>query len=241
MGDSAKQKAGFHTTKWTLICQAGGMSPQQRELATETLCRIYWEPVYWFVLRSEGDAHRARDLTQGFFQDILARDLFGSAEKDKGRFRSYLLAACKNFLAKDFQKNSAEKRGGNRKHFSLDFHRTESFDIASGQGTPDQIYDRQWALTVLAQVMNRLAEDYRNKGKEELFEQLKHRLTAADRGQGYQEIGQSLGLSEAAVKMQVHRMKKKYRIFLRETVESIVASPDEVDEEIGYLFTALSY
>lgn len=241
MSDSNLESNRFHTTKWTLVCQAGGLSSDQKLEATEQLCKIYWKPVYLFVLKSAGDIDRARDLTQGFFQDMLSRNIFGTAEKEKGKFRSYLLAACKNYLAKDFQKESAEKRGGNRKHFSLDFDGPDTVDMIADQRTPEQIFDRQWAIAVLAQVMKQLEENYRGKGKGPLFDQLKHRLTSnADTG-GYQEIGKKLGISESAVKMQIYRMKKKYRMVLRETVENIVQNPDLVDEEIEYLFIALSF
>lgn len=231
--------ARFATTRWSLIRAAGHDDGFAARRALSELCELYWFPIYSFVRRRGNDHDRALDLTQGFFARLLERDGLASADPAKGRFRSYLLAACQHFLANQHDFASARKRGGGEPLLSLNLDNADSrygLEPADGQ-TAEQEFERRWALTLLEQTLAGLRAEYVEAGKEALFEPLKGTLTGES--ESHANIASELGLSEGAVKVAAHRLRQRYRERLRAAIAETVDSPDEIDDEIRALFAAL--
>jgi len=235
--------AQFTPTHWSMVLAAAGHSDSTHARdALEKLCRNYWLPIYVFIRRRGHDAHDAQDLTQEFFARLLEKNFLAGVDREKGRFRSFLLASVKHFLANEWDKASAQKRGGGRIPISIDAAAAESsfgLEPASAM-TPERIFERRWALALLDQVLRRLREEYTRDGKAEQFEQLKPTLTEASRSVPYAQIAVHLGASEGAVKVAVHRLRQRYRELLRAEIADTVASPAEIDDEIRNLFAALA-
>ena len=232
----------FAATRWTIVVAAGqGQSPQATR-ALEDLCRAYWSPLYAYVRRCGYEAHEAEDLTQEFFARLLAKNYLADVTREKGKFRSFLLASLKHFLANEWDRARAKKRGGEHTHISLDAqaaetrYRSEPMDESSA----DKVLDRQWTLTLLELVLARLNAEYADAGKAELFECLKVYLTAVKGTVPYAAVATKLGTTEGAVKVAVHRLRQRYRQLLREEIAHTVASPAEIDGEIRHLFAAFS-
>ena len=222
----------FGATRWTMVlAAAGGGDSTSARTAIEELCRIYWKPVHAYVLRRGHAAHEAEDLTQEFFLRLLAKNWLESVDRAKGRFRAFLLASLKHFLANEWDREQTLKRGGGREHVPFDAL-NEPVDHLS----PDKAFDRQWALTVLDQVLARLRAEYRLNGKENLFDEFKEFLAGGE--ESYAAVAARCGLSEGAVKVSVHRLRRRYRKMLREEVAQTVAEPEQVDPEIRRLFAA---
>jgi RNA polymerase sigma factor (sigma-70 family) len=230
----------FAATRWTLVLSAARESEAPRTAALAELCRIYWYPLYAFIRRQGAESHAAEDLTQEFFARLLDREFFAKADRRKGKFRTFLLAALKNFLANERDRARAGKRGGGRIVFPLDALDAESRYGAepSHDLTPERLFERQWALTVLQQVLLRLQSEFSAEGKAELFETLKCFLTGG-REETYAEVSRRLEMSEGAVKTAVHRLRRRYRELLREEITHTVARPEEIEEEIRYLRSCL--
>ena len=205
------------------------------------LCQTYWYPLYAFVRRQGYDAEEAKDLTQEFFLRFLRGNYLKKVKPSLGRFRSYLLAAIKHFLANEWDRASAKKRGGGQVPLSLDFQDAEGRyrSEPSHQLTPEKIFQKRWALTLLESVLKRLREEYAQSGKERLFDYLKQYLIAENGRVSYREVAQRLDMSEAAVKVAVHRLRKRYRRLLRLEIAQTVADPSEIEDEIKELFAAL--
>ncbi len=233
----------FQPTRWSrILAAADSESPRHDEHLAE-LCRIYWRPIYHFV-RSRGlGAHEAEDLTQEFLAQVATGRILKVADPLKGRFRSFLLKCCKNFLLNAHKRESALKRGGGHQIVSLDesMEHGSGYDPAGVDSTPDEIFDRQWALALLRRVLDRLETFYREDGRGEMFKLLKGTLTAEPLDETYVQIGARLGMSEANVKVAVHRMRQKYRDFIRAEIAETVAAPGEIDEEIRVLLEALRH
>jgi RNA polymerase sigma-70 factor (ECF subfamily) len=232
----------FLPTRWTVVLAAGSDDSPEAHDALEKLCRAYWPPIYAFVRRQGHSPHDAQDLTQGFFARLLDKNCIAEADRSKGRFRSFLLGTLKHFLANEWDKAKAQKRGGGKTLIPIDAESVESscgMELAD-QLTADKVFERRWALTLLDQVLRRLREDFARDGKENLFEQLKQTLTEASRSVPYAEIAVRLGTSEGAIKVAAHRLRQRYRELLRAEIASTVARPEEVDDEIRNLFAALS-
>jgi len=203
----------------------------------ERLCETYWYPLYAYVRRRGYSPHDAQDLTQSFFQCLLARESLANADPVKGRFRSFILGAMNHFLAKEWARVRAQKRGGGRP--------TLSFDAAVGEerfaleradeASPDKIFDKEWATALLDKVLGLLEEDYRHDGKSELFNALRQTLAGSSQRQPYALLAGQLKMKEGAVKTAVHRLRKRYRQILEAEIANTVASPDEVREEMAYL------
>lgn len=223
------------------MAAARGDSTRARA-ALEKLCANYWYPLYAFVRRLGHNAHDAEDLVQSFFAVCLEKNYLGAAEESKGRFRSFLLLALKRFLANEWDKARALKRGGTQTTISLDSLMAEQrYALEPAEPlTADKLFERRWALTLLDQVVNRLRDEQSAAGKCEQFEQLKECITAAGRGTPYAELAERLGTSEGAVKVMVHRLRQRYRELLEEEIANTVASPEEIDEERRHLLAALS-
>jgi RNA polymerase sigma-70 factor (ECF subfamily) len=232
----------FVTTHWSLVVSAGRNDTPHARDALEKLCRSYWFPIYAFVRRQGHGPHDAQDLTQEFFARLLEKKQLAGADPVRGRFRSFLLASLKHFLANEWDKANAQKRGGGRVLIPIDVATAETscgFEPADNL-TADIIFERRWALTLLEHVLGRLRAEYVRDGKENLFEQLKPTLTEASRTVAYAEIATRLGTTEGAVKVAVHRLRQRYREVLRAEIADTVASPGEVDDEIRNLFAALA-
>jgi RNA polymerase sigma-70 factor (ECF subfamily) len=230
----------FVTTQWSVVLAAQGRSAAAQE-ALETLCRRYWRPLYGFVRRRGASPEEAEDLTQAFFARLLERRDLDAVRREKGRLRSYLLVALKNFLANERARGMAMKRGEGKQLISLDELRSSEgagFEPADPVSL-DRIFERNWATTVLDQVLARLAEEYRASGNGPLFERLEE-LLADDEGRASQaEIAAALDLTENALKQAFHRFRLRYRQLLREEVADTVAMPGDIESELRHLIAAL--
>jgi RNA polymerase sigma-70 factor (ECF subfamily) len=234
--------AGFAATRWTVVLAAarGRASPLATE-AMEELCRTYWYPLYAYVRRRGHDSHEAEDLTQEFFARLLAKEYLAGVDRRKGKFRAFLLAAMKHFLANEWDRLRAQKRGGGRRIVSLDASSAESrYHLEPAHHlTPEKLFERQWALSVLDRVLARLEAESSAEGKQTAFAGLKRFLTAGRKSARYAEVAAELGMSEGAVKVAVHRMRRRYRELLWEEISQTVAGPEEIDDEIHYLLSCL--
>ncbi len=232
----------FVTTHWSLVVSAGRNDTPHARDALEKLCRTYWFPIYAFVRRQGHNPHDAQDLTQEFFARLLEQKTLAVADPARGRFRSFLLASLKHFLANEWDKTKAQKRGGGQILIPIDVATAESscgIDPADHL-TAEKIFERRWALTLLDQVLRRLRAEYVRDGKKNLFEQLKPTLTEVSRSVRYAEIAARLGTGEGAIKVAVHRLRLRYREVLRAEIADTVANPAEVEDEIRNLFAALA-
>jgi len=231
----------FATTHWSIVLAAGARQSAAGTQALATLCETYWYPLYAYVRRRGLDAHEAQDLTQGFFAHLLDSEAVGVATPDRGRFRSFLLASLQNFLANHWRKENAQKRGGGKSILSLDWTKGEERYVAepAHDSTAEKIYERRWAMTLLAQVMEALAVEYRANGKAALFDNLKSHLGGSLDGLPYAELAAKIGMSVGSIKVAVHRLRRRCGDLLREKIAETVEMPDDVDRELQELFAAL--
>ncbi|MHC4158436.1 MAG: RNA polymerase sigma factor [Planctomycetota bacterium] len=234
----------FATTHWSVVGAAKGDEVSQtcaRE-ALEELCRAYWYPLYAFVRSRGHSAIDAQDLTQGFFARIMEKQSIRLADPKRGKFRSFLLASLKNFIADEYDRRQAQKRGGGKNIFSLDFESAEGqYSLEpKDEMTPEKLFERSWAITMLRNTLDRLSGEYKSERKKQLFEHLKIYLTTDKQTATYNDIAEKLQMAEGAVKVAVHRLRKQYRELLKEEIAQTVESENEVDEEINELFKALS-
>jgi RNA polymerase sigma factor (sigma-70 family) len=241
MEPSAPGPRSFETTRWSLVVSAGQIGTPESKEALATLCSLYWYPIYLFVRRRGYNADEAVDLTQGFFTRLLEKNDLATADRSRGRFRSWLLGCLKHFLANEWDRSHALKRGGGKSVLSIDAEDAEGRYLRepSHDMTPERIYDRRWALTMLDQTLDTLKEECKRNGKTKLFEALKPSLAGEGRDEGYAQIGSQLGMSEGAVKVAAHRLRARYRDILRIRIGETVDTEQAVDEEIKDLFEAL--
>ena len=231
--------AHFATTHWSVVLAAGGDSAE-RSHALEQLCRTYWYPLYAFVRRSGHSAHDAQDLTQAFFAELFRKNYFRAADRERGRFRSFLLTALRHFLSHEWEKGQAAKRGGGVTPLSWDEQSAEDsyrLEPIAATATPERMYDRTWALRVFQQALERLRQESVRQGKESQFEQIKSYLTQEPGDGDYAALAKTLGLSPNAVAVAVHRSRQRYAALVRESVAETVAQPGQVDEELAYLIS----
>ena len=232
----------FTTTHWSVVLASGQTTEPAAQKALETLCRTYWYPLYAYVRHLGNDEDAAKDLTQAFFARLLEKNYLAQANREKGKFRSFLLGALKHFLADEWDKTQAQKRGGGRVLLSLDDdtaeeqYRLEPVDETS----PDKLFDRRWALSTLEQAANRLRKEYHDGGKGELFEQLQGFLSGSADDSGYAAAAARMGMSENTLKSYVRRLRLRNREILREVIADTVASAGQIDEELRDLFAALA-
>jgi len=233
---------GFPATHWTVVLAAGSRRTVQSDRALEELCRAYWFPLYAYVRRHSRSREDAEDLTQAFFARFLEKNYLEGVRAEKGRFRAFLLAALKHFLANQWDKARAEKRGGNATHLSLDWKTADTqFQIAaSSELSPDKAFDREWAMALLAQVIQRLQAECEAEGRAWQFAELKIFLTAGKGAIPYASAAGALGVSEEATRAAVHRLRKRYRQLLREEIAETLADSGQVDEEMCALFGAFA-
>ena len=231
----------FASTRWSLVLAAArGDAPDARS-ALAALCQIYWYPLYAFVRRSGYSADDARDMTQEFFAKLLEKHYLQAADSERGRFRSFLLTALERFLSKEWDRARSIKRGGGRKILSLDFEQGERrFRLEPVTDvTAEIIYERRWALTLLDQVMARLRDDSERAGKGNEFDRLKIFLTGEAAAPSYREVAVALGMTEGAVKVAVHRLRRRFREFVMAEIAQTVSAPEDADEELRHLFEAI--
>jgi RNA polymerase sigma-70 factor (ECF subfamily) len=235
-------RASFDTTHWSLVLAARRRSdPEQARAALAALCQAYWYPLYAFVRRKGYDADVAQDLVQGFFARLLEKDDLQDVDPAKGRFRSFLMAACAHFLANRRDYERAQKRGG-RPPLSIDAAEAERRygREPSHTLTPERLFLRRWATTLLDGVLERLQSEMADAGKAGQFEALKPALLGESDAASYRRLGEAAGISEGAARVAAHRMRKRYRELLHEEVGRTLANPEEVEEEIRDLFGALA-
>jgi DNA-directed RNA polymerase specialized sigma24 family protein len=232
--------AWFVTTHWSVVLSAREKDFPQSAAALETLCRTYWYPLYAYLRRQGRPPHDAQDLTQGFFARLLQKDYLDAAAREKGKFRTFLLVALKRFLANEWDREHAQKRGGFAPIVPIDQEFAESRLAAdpSPNVQPDVLYDRQWAMTLLERAMCQLREEYVASGRARLFEYLQSCLVREESALPYSQVAARLNLTEAAVKMAVHRLRARYREILRAEIAHTVSSREEVEEEVRHLFFA---
>jgi RNA polymerase sigma-70 factor (ECF subfamily) len=228
-------------TRWSVVRTAGQDSSPDAKAALAQLCSVYWFPLYAYVRHQGHSVHDAQDLTQGFFAAFLAGDYLGGLAPEKGKFRAFLLACLKHFLSNQRDRERALKRGGDQVPVSWDAMDAEQrlahqprHDLA-----PDRLYEREWALTLLDHVLMRLEEEMVRGGKKRQFECLKGCLAINRESLPYAEVAEQLEVSEGAVKVAVHRLRRRYRRMLREEIAHTVMAPDMVDDELQALFAAL--
>jgi RNA polymerase sigma-70 factor (ECF subfamily) len=214
----------------------------QAQAALEKLCQTYWYPIYLFIRRQGYSVHDAQDLTQEFFARLLEKNWIAHADRSRGRFRSFLLLVLKRFLAVQWRRANAQKRAGNLHCLPLllDTAETRYTREPADTRTPEQAYEKQWALTILEMVLSRLRSEYEQYGRGRLFDALKPCLTGSRDSQPYAALAATLDMSEGAVKVAVHRLRERYRERLRTEIAGTVASPADVELELRHLFRVLS-
>jgi RNA polymerase sigma-70 factor (ECF subfamily) len=240
---TAAQRPGevwFGTTHWSVVLTAGRSDTTQAQAALETLCQTYWYPLYAYMRRRGHSPEDAQDLTQEFFARLLAGNWVGDADRAKGRFRTFLLTALNRFLANEWDRQHALKRGGFAPVLSIDEELAESRFASEPAHNlqPDVLFERQWAMALLERTVARLREEYAATGRARLFECLQGCLAKDESALPYAEIAVRLNLTEAAIKMAVQRLRARYREILRAEIADTVSSPEEIEEEIRHLFSA---
>jgi len=238
---SHSRRERFRTTEWSLVVAAGSSRDPASRQALERLCSIYWYPVYGFVRGHGHDASAAQDLAQEFFLRLIEKRALGAASRERGRFRSFLLASVKNFLANERDRERAARRGGGCTFLPLD---SQSGEIRYSREpvdnrTPDKAFEKRWALALLDRALDRLREEAGRRENPERFARLSRFLTEDSPEVSYRQIANDLGMTEAAVKAAIHRLRKRFGQLLRDEVGRTVDDPARIDEEIRYLFTAM--
>jgi RNA polymerase sigma factor (sigma-70 family) len=235
---------GFPNTIWSEIVAAADDSTARSRQALQSLCSSYWYPLYAFVRRHTLDREEAEDLTQAFFARLLQKGYLNEYRRERGRFRTFLLACLKHFLANERDRASARKRHGSGPNLPLevDFGEAEGRLLRelSDNQTPQALYEHQWALSVVQRVQTRIAREYERAGKALQFESLRVFVTDESSPLPYREIAVQLGTTEGALKVTVHRLRRRFRELLRDEIAQTVAAPEEVQQEIDFLMSILS-
>ena len=232
----------FATTKWTVVLTAGRNTRPRAQRALQELCRIYWYPLYVYVRRRGHSKEDAEDLTQGFFARFLQGNYLETVSKEKGRFRAFLLASLKHFLANEYDRANRQKRGGGQRLFSLDWQEAENryrIDPAD-ELSPDKLYDRAWAVTLLECVLARLRDESVRDGRLDQFQRLRAFLMLGKSAIRYAETAAALNVTEGALRVTVHRLRRRYRELLIEEISQTLSDPAMAAQEIKALFTAVA-
>jgi DNA-directed RNA polymerase specialized sigma24 family protein len=235
-----KRAMPFRTTHWSVVLEAQSESPAAQK-ALEKLCRVYWRPIYSFVLRQGITPEQAEDVTQGFFADLLEHKSLTAVRKEKGRFRSYLLGALKYFLADERRRAMAIKRGKGQRLIPLEeLSADERKEMESTDTvTAEQIYERRWASTVLEHVLALLKNEYVAAGNAALFDCLKQLLPDEPGSPSQADIARQLGMTTNAVRQAFHRFRQRYQLLLREEIAQTVATPGDIEEELRHLIAVV--
>ena len=238
---SVASRPNFQSTRWSIVLQARapGDSIAARN-AMATLCESYWLPIYVFARRRGNSEHDAQDLTQGFFAKLLEKDAIANARPDRGRFRSFLLASFRNFLANEWDYRTAKKRGGQVTTWQMNFADAEEvFDVTTEEDA-EKLFERQWVAAILGRVMVELRDDAKLAGNERQFEVLKDFIAGRNPGRSYRDAAAELTITEAAAMTAVSRLRRKYRERIYAAVADTVSDPSEIEDEIRELFASLA-
>jgi RNA polymerase sigma-70 factor (ECF subfamily) len=231
----------FPKTRWTIVARSGDTDETTRQTALGELCELYWPPVYAFV-RSKGNSPQdAEDIVQGFFARLLERNDFSRADPSKGKMRWFLLASVKNHMANEVRNATCQKRGGETAPLSIDLHDAEERCLVPEPAdhlAPDKIFQRQWVITLLDHVLQKLEKRYSDDGKAELFNALKPTLTPGTRIPPHAETANRLGMNEDALRVAVHRLRQRYARELRNTIADTLGPGEDPEEEIRAMMTA---
>ncbi len=240
MNDDLPQAAQFATTRWTMVVAAGQEDAPDARQALEFLCQRYWPPLYCYLRRQGYDRSRAEDFVQGFFTHLLEKRGLQTVKPQKHRFRSFLLVSLKNFVADECRRARSARRGGGRCILSLEFEQAETrYTLEpADQLTADKLFDRAWALTVIGRAMETLKREYAQAGKGELFEQVKSHITTEPEAGVYRRTAEGLGMSEGAVRVAAHRLRRRLRELIRSEIAETVTTAEELEEEVRDLFAA---
>lgn len=232
----------FVTTRWSQVVTAAAPEAPGSSDALSALCEAYWYPLYAYIRRRGSDEDEAQDLTQGFFSYLIEKGVLAAADRERGRFRAFLLTAFKRYAARQHARERALKRGGGQVKIGLDFARGEErYRLEPAHDmTPERLYQRRWALSVLERVLAALEEQARAKGQSELFDAIRGCLTGPSADRPYAAIAAELGLSEGALKVKVHRLRRSYRSRLLAEIRETLADPVDTDRELAELMAALA-
>jgi len=231
----------FETTEWSLVLAAGGRTSPRAEEALADLCQRYWYPIYAYIRRQGRSADEAADLTQAFFTRLLEKEYLRQVDRERGRFRAFLLASCRHFLSNERDHRRAQKRGGGRTLLSIDAASAEDrFRLEPRDDrTPETEFMRRWALTVIDDVLASIRRDLEAEGKGRTFECLKPFLVEPAGPEGYEPAARALGSTAGAVRVAVHRLRRRFRERLLDEVARTVDDPAAVDDELKALFACL--
>jgi len=231
----------FTTTHWSVVLLAGLADSPQANEALEKLCRTYWYPLYVYVRRQGNSPEDAQDLTQIFFSRLLEKNYCAKADRDRGKFRTFLLGSLKNFLVNEWKRAGRLKRGGGVEFLSLDANVAENRYAAepANESNPDAAYEKRWAVTLIEQVLTVLRQEFNAADKARLFEELKGFIWGDKSAASYAEIAGPLNLTEGTVKVAVHRLRQRFRQLLRAEVAHTVARPEDVDGELRHLIAVV--
>jgi len=237
---SRKGGRGFVTTRWTLVLAAADTASPESSEALAALCQDYWYPLYVYVRRRGYSPEDARDLTQGFFAKLLEKNYLKAADRERGKFRTFLLTALQRYVANEWDRERAKKRGGGRTPISLDVEWAEGglALVPVDDLTPEDIFEKCWALAQFDKVVSRMRDEMSLPGKERRFELLKGYVTGESQDIPYRDVADELAVSESSVKVAVHRMRKRFGELLRQEVAQTVASPESVEAEVRHLLSA---
>ncbi|MBK1881325.1 sigma-70 family RNA polymerase sigma factor [Luteolibacter pohnpeiensis] len=242
MMESRENRDIFATTRWTMVMAAGDRESASSDAALQSLCSIYWFPLYAYIRRRGYTKEDAEDRTQEFIVGLLAREDLSGLDRSRGKFRAFLLASLKHFLANQHAKSNRQKRGGHLTHLSLDWqsadHRFQVVD--DQQPSPDLAFDREWAITLLEQVLAKLRREAEASGTVDRFDALKSYLSLAKGEMSYGQKAAELGWEEGAVRVAVHRLRKRYRSMLKLEISKTLDDPEMVDEELEVLMASFS-
>ena len=240
--DGPATAGGFHTTHWTVVLAAGDSTSPRAAEALEQLCRTYWYPLYAYIRRSDFSPQDAEDLTQAFFVRLLEHGRLQLAQRDRGKFRTFLLTALKNFLANEWHRARAEKRGGGAPHLAFDSAEGEVlYQLEPAHDlTAEKLYEQSWATALLERVRLRVRQEYAAEGKADRFAAAEQFLPGEDGRKTYGEVAQTLGVPEGTLKSDVHRLKQRYGDLLRAEIMQTVERPEEIAEELRHLMRVLS-
>lgn len=235
-------RAAFPTTHWSVVLVAGQDRSPQAEAALENLAQAYWYPIYAFLRRQGHAVVEAQDLTQAFFARLIEKNYPAQADPAKGRFRSFLLLTLRHFLSDERERAGAAKRGGGCVLLSLDEERSEARyrREPADMDTPETLFERRWAETILARAKSRLADEYAASGKEGIYQVLRGFQPGEQRSLSYQEAAGHLATTESAVKALIHRMRSRHQELVRDEIAQTVASAEDVDDELRHLIAVLS-
>lgn len=231
----------FATTRWSVVLQARQKDSPESERALEELCEDYWFPVYAFVRRQTGQPDGAKDLTQAFFLHLLSHSFLKNVSEQNGRFRSFLLASVRNFLNNETERNNAIKRGGHMQFHRLDWEAVEQRFLQLGHTeSADVLFEKQWTLSLLSQVLQKLKQELSQKNQSQIFDVLSACLTTSRDAFEFEAAAQQLGVTVENARQLAHRLRKRYRELLRAEIRETVTTDDQVEEEVQRLFRSLA-